>query len=145
MRSLRQLCVRACALSFVVLGAALFAAPGCAIANLINSGKDCTASCDILKMCGVLHSGDCGAYCAGLVSGAVIAGCNDLFDAQNSCAKDNANCSSAASAATCAPQAAAFAKCMADFCKNHSSSPGCSQLGGGGDAGGGDSGASEAP
>jgi hypothetical protein len=135
MRSVQELCVRAFSLSAVLLGAAFLAGPGCFVKDLIDSGQDCTASCNVLNECGLIQTSDCGAYCAGLVTGAVIAGCNDQFDAQNACAETNTQCG-ADSAAMCAPQTEAFAQCMKDYCTMHPTGEGCSQLGGGGGDGG---------
>ncbi len=134
MRTLRELCVRACALSAALLGAAAFAGPAC---SLIDAGSDCKSACETLKTCGLLSTGDCGVYCAGMVSGAVIAGCNDQFDAQNQCAKANTQCT-ASSAGMCATQTEAFAKCMKDYCSSHPDGQGCPQVAG--DAGAGDGG-----
>jgi hypothetical protein len=141
MRSVHRLLVRAAALCFALSGAALLAAPGCGIANVINSGTDCNDSCKILTACGVLHTGDCGLYCAGLVTGAVTAGCDDQFAAQNTCAKNNGQCDSPASEAACAPQVMAFASCMKSYCTTNPSADGCASfVSGDGGAGGGGAG-----
>lgn len=104
----------------LTLGAAILAVPGC---FLIESQQDCESSCELLNKCGVLASGNCGTYCAGLVAGATVAGCGDEFDAQNDCGKSLSGCDTAA--AKCAPQVKAFASCMEAYCKQHPGSQGC--------------------
>ena len=137
MRSLRQLFVRACAVSFTVLGAFAVSGPGCVVVDLIGASKDCNASCETLKKCGLLSTGDCGVYCAGVVSGAVAANCDSQLEAQITCAKAHPECTGSA-ATTCATQASAFAACMTSYCKDHPTAQGCT--GAAGDAGTGDGG-----
>jgi hypothetical protein len=134
MRPVRELFLRACALTAAVLGAAFLAGPGCA---LINSSSDCSPGCNILKSCGLLPTNDCGVYCASVASGAVFAGCSDQLEAQSTCAKQNPTCSSPS---PCAGQIAAFAKCMQSYCDSNPNGQGCA---GGGDGGTGDGGTSE--
>jgi len=121
MRNIQRLFLRACALTILAAGAALSAASGC---GLIAAETDCTSACTLFNTCGLTKTGSCGGYCAALVAGAAIAGCGTEFDTQNQCAKDNSVCTAAAQ--TCAPHVAAFATCMAAFCKKTPSASGCS-------------------
>jgi hypothetical protein len=130
MRSLPELCVRAAALSLApafrlaavlaLLASAALVAPAC---NLVSQGDDCKAACTALTQCGMLQTSDCGVYCSAMVSNAVIAGCATLFDDQNTCAKDNTDCSTQAS--NCSAQTTAFTQCMTDYCTNHPNGGGC--------------------
>ena len=95
MRRTPALLLRACALAAALLGAAALAAAGC---SFIDASSDCGSACNILKGCGTLPVNDCGLYCASAVSGAPLAGCLDQLNAQDSCAKANPTCSTAASA-----------------------------------------------
>jgi hypothetical protein len=117
---------RAAALALLALAAALGAGAGCAV---IDAGKDCNSACETLNTCGLLSGGNCGAYCAGLVSGATIAGCVDQLDAQNQCAENITSCSTTAdkaSAATaCSKTVQTFATCMAAYCKKTPGGQGC--------------------
>lgn len=112
--------LRIAALALFSGAALLLAGPGCSI---IESQQDCEKSCDLLNQCGVLESDSCGAYCAGFVAGAAVAGCGDEFDAQNECGKTIDECG--ASAAKCATQVKAFADCMAAYCKETPGGQGC--------------------
>lgn len=133
---MRELFLRACAVSFVALGAFALSGPGCAVVDLFNASKDCSSSCETLKKCGELSVGDCGTYCASVVSGAATANCDSELEAQINCAKAHPDCTGSA-AMSCASQASAFATCMANHCKDHPNDQGCP---GAGDAGTGDGG-----
>ena len=122
MRKIQRLFLRACALTLVAAGAALFALSGC---GLIAAETDCTSACSLYKDCSILPtSASCGGYCAALVPGAAIAGCTDELDAQSACAKTSSVCSSATT--DCAAPIAALAACMTTFCKKTPSAQGCS-------------------
>jgi hypothetical protein len=130
MRSVQELCVRAGALSAILLGAATLVAPGCFVKDLVDSEDDCTSSCNVLNKCGLINTSDCGAYCTGLLAGVTLSGCSDQFDAQNTCAAANPNCG-ASSASMCSPQTEAFAQCMKNYCTMHPTGEGCAEVGGG--------------
>ncbi len=130
MRPLHVLCLRAVA-ALALLGAA-YLAPGCAVSDLISSGEDCSTACNALNKCGLIKTSDCGGYCAGLESSALLAGCSDQFAAQNSCGAANTQCT-ASSAQMCAPQTKALTQCIKNYCDNHPGGEGCPL--GGGDAG----------
>jgi hypothetical protein len=126
MRSLAKIAVQAGAVSLILLGAALFAAPGCSI---ISAEGDCQTACEQLVTCNLLHEGNCTVYCAGLASGATIAGCADKFDAQNECGKVNKDCTAAA--ASCTQPVQDFAACMMAHCADHPNDQGCPGAGNG--------------
>jgi len=124
--------LRAAALSLTLLAAAVLAGPAC---NLISQGDDCKAACNVLTNCGLLHTSDCGTYCAATVYSVTMNGCGSEFDAQNSCAKENMDCSMAMTA--CSSQTTAFNKCVQDYCGSNPTGSGCP---GGGDGGTGEGG-----
>lgn len=128
MRTMHKLALRASAFSLVVFGAVIFATPACSI---ISAASDCQDACEQLTKCGVLMESNCTLYCAGLVTGATVAGCADKFDAQNTCATDNKECVDAAK--NCAEKVKDFGLCMNTYCKDHPTGDGCP--GGGGDGG----------
>ena len=141
MRSVHKLLLRAAAVSLALSGAALCAETSC---SFIGSSTDCNDACEILDNCGALHAGDCGLYCATLVTAAATAGCDDQFAAQNTCATNNGACDSPSGSA-CAPQVAAFASCMESYCATNPTAGGCSDFpsdGDGGTGGGGTGGGS---
>jgi hypothetical protein len=118
MRSLRLHHLAALALAAAGL---LLGAPSC---SLIQSQNDCESSCDLLKSCGLLPaSTTCGSYCTGFVAASLVSGCGDEFDAQNQCAIDNADCTSAA--LDCNAKVAAFASCIDAYCKKTPGAQGC--------------------
>lgn len=123
MRTIQRHFLRACALVILATGAAVSAASGC---GLIAAESDCTSACTLFNTCGLTKTGSCGGYCAALVAGAAVAGCNAEFETQNQCAKDHSVCTTAAQA--CAPDVAAFATCMAAFCKKTPSASACSTI-----------------
>lgn len=120
MRPFLTLALRAAALSLTLAGAAICAMPACSI---ISAEADCKSACDNLSMCGLLSAGNCTAYCAGLATGATVAGCADKFDAQNSCGKDHPDCTEAAT--SCTQQVQDFTDCMNAYCKDHPDGQGC--------------------
>jgi hypothetical protein len=124
MRRAPALFLRACALAAALsalAGTALLASAGC---SLIDATSDCSSACNTLKTCGVLPVSDCGLYCATAVSGATAGGCLDQLNAQDSCAKANTTCSTAADA-SCVSEVSAFTQCMANYCATNPDGQGC--------------------
>jgi hypothetical protein len=128
--SMPKLAARAGALALVLFGAVVFATPACSI---ISAAGDCQDACEKLNTCGLLQEGNCTVYCAGLVTGATVAGCADKFDDQNTCATADENKECSAAVKNCATKVTAFGQCMGDYCKDHPTAQGCP--GGGGDGG----------
>jgi hypothetical protein len=122
-----ELPLRRLAAALALLGAASIAS-ACAIADLISSGKDCKTACNNLNTCGLIQTSDCGAYCAGLESSAIIMGCSSEFADQNSCGAANMDCTTAMQ--MCADQTTALTQCVQTYCQNNPGGNGC-PLGGG--------------
>ncbi len=130
MRPRHVLCLRVAA-GLALVGAGSLA-PACVVSDLVSSGENCSTACNALNKCGLIQTSDCGAYCAGLESSALIMGCSDQFAAQNSCGAANTQCT-ASSAEMCTPQTMALTMCIANYCNTHPGGMGCPS--GGPDAG----------
>ncbi len=113
---------RVVALALAIAPALLGAASGC---GLVSEETDCNSACNALNTCGLLSGGACGAYCTGTIVAVQQAGCNDAFEAQNTCVDANAGDGSCGQLSACTQKIEAFTMCLATYCKKNPGAQGC--------------------